>query len=319
MKRIIFILILCGLNANVLKAQDFTDIDNFAKSVKYTRDLEKLTNKLTAPYNDDLSKVRAIFVCLATNIEYDHKKLAKMKSNGYKMKKLYGSKEEIKRQQLEEIQSFIEETLDDRKGVCQDFAYLFQAMCIHAGLECEFVTGTGKNNPAMLGNANMSSKHAWNAVKIDGKWSLMDVTWSTGMEEKEDFGNGFFNLPPTTMIMSHYPTEEKWQLLDSVVSKQYFADMPYIAASFIKYGVSELTPYSGKVQNKSKISFKAQLPESSTILVYKGKVAQKVTFKQEGDTYSLDLKGLSLLGNIDICIKLASGRWERLYTIKLVS
>jgi hypothetical protein len=119
--------------------------------------------------------------------------------------------------------------------------------------------------------------------------------------------------------MSHYPTEEKWQLLDSVVSKQYFADMPYIAASFIKYGVSELTPYSGKVQNKSKISFKAKLPESSTIMVYKGKVAQKVTFKQEGDTYSLDLKGLSLLGNIDICIKLASGRWERLYTIKLVS
>ena len=60
----LFTILIFLLFINVTYSQDYTEIDNYARSVKYTRDLAKLTDKLTSPYSDDLSKVRAIFTCL---------------------------------------------------------------------------------------------------------------------------------------------------------------------------------------------------------------------------------------------------------------
>ncbi|MBK8548021.1 MAG: hypothetical protein IPL63_11810 [Saprospiraceae bacterium] len=313
----LFTILIFLLFVNITYCQDYTEIDQHARSVKYTKDLAKLTDKLTSPYGDELSKVRAIFTCLVNNIEYDHKKLEKMKSSGYKSGKFHGSKEEIKRQRLEQIQEFIEETLEDKKGVCQDYAYLFQAMCFHAGIECEFVTGAGKNNPAYIGKANIPERHAWNAVKIDGKWELVDVTWSTGMGVKEDFGNGFFKLPPQTMIMSHYPTDQKWQLLDTIVSKQFFADLPFLNPGFIKYEVSDIQPFSGKIRPKQSISCKANLPDGSRLAIYKNRVLQKIPVTFDGERYHFDMSEKAIYGMIDVCIMLPTGRVEPLYSLKI--
>jgi transglutaminase/protease-like cytokinesis protein 3 len=305
------------LFVHITYSQDFTEIDNYARSVKYTRDLAKLTDKLTSPYSDDLSKVRAIFTCLVTNIEYDHKKLEKMKDARYKTEKFHGSKEEFMKYRLEQIQEYIKETLEDKKGVCQDYAYLFQAMCLHAGIECEFVTGAGKNNPSYIGKANMPERHAWNAVKIEDKWALVDVTWSTGMGVKEDFGNGFFNLPPQTMIMSHYPSDQKWQLLDTIVSKQFFADLPFLNPGFIKYGVSDIHPFSGKIKPKQSISCRANLPAGSQLAIYKNRVFQKIPVMSDGERYHFDMSEKAIYGMIDVCIMLPNGRVEPLYSLKV--
>ncbi|MBK8626033.1 MAG: hypothetical protein IPN86_10855 [Saprospiraceae bacterium] len=301
----------------VIYGQDYSTIDAHAKSIKYTKDLAKLTDKLTLPYQDDESKVRSIFVWIASNIEYDHKKLAKMQKNGFKKSRFYGSIQEIKAQRLAQIQDFIAETLDDKKGVCQDFSWLFQAMCLHAGIECEFITGAGKTRPTLIGQQNIPAKHAWNAVKMNGKWALMDVTWSTGMGEKEDFGKGFFNLDPKTMIMSHFPDDADWQLLDSVYSKLTFANLPYLYSGFIKYGVSDITPFYGKVNKLDSIGLKISLPEGSKLVISKNRKNTNVPVHYDGYRHYFDFSKSALSGNIDVCILLAEGRVEPLYSLSI--
>ncbi|MBK9735393.1 MAG: hypothetical protein IPO92_10650 [Saprospiraceae bacterium] len=302
-----------------LPGQDYKAIDAHSKSVKYSKDLAKLTNRLIAPYQDEESKVRAIFVWIATNIEYDHKKLNKMKQSGFQKTRFEGSKEEIKLQRLAQIQGFIEETLDDKKGVCQDFSFLFQAMCIHAGIECAFVTGVGKTKPTLIGHPNIQAKHAWNAVKINNKWALMDVTWSTGMGEKVDFGKGFFNIEPKIMIMSHFPDDTEWQLLDSVYSKTTFANLPYLYPGFIKYDVSEISPFDGRVHKKDNIGLKIKLPDGAKLTITKNKKNMDVPVSFDGEKYRFDLSSKSLSGNIDVCIKSSDGYVEPLYGLSVVT
>ena len=55
--------------------------------------------------------------------------------------------------------------LCEQKGVCQSYAYAFNAIAHEAGLDTTMVTGS------LDGGG-----HAWNAVKLDGKWYMLDVT-----------------------------------------------------------------------------------------------------------------------------------------------
>ncbi len=57
-----------------------------------------------------------------------------------------------------------------REGVCQSYAIAFYMMATASGVDCEYVTGTATN-------ALSSGGHAWNRVKIDGKWYYIDCTW----------------------------------------------------------------------------------------------------------------------------------------------
>lgn len=67
------------------------------------------------------------------------------------------------------------------KGVCTAYAGAFQLLAKAMGLESIVVTGT------LNGNRN----HAWNKVKIEGKWCVVDVTSNAGSEVK----NVALNLP----------------------------------------------------------------------------------------------------------------------------
>lgn len=53
--------------------------------------------------------------------------------------------------------------------VCNGYAMATFYLCNKAGVETRFITGIGGNDT--------EENHAWNAVKIDGKWYNMDVTW----------------------------------------------------------------------------------------------------------------------------------------------
>ena len=58
-------------------------------------------------------------------------------------------------------------------GVCQDYAELFQEMCLRAGIPCELVSGVAGGGP-----------HAWNRVYVDGKWFHVDCTWDDPIGKK---------------------------------------------------------------------------------------------------------------------------------------
>ena len=56
-------------------------------------------------------------------------------------------------------------------SVCEGYAKAYKYLLNSAGIECEILQGTGKNSS---GN---TESHAWNAVYLDNKWYLVDVTW----------------------------------------------------------------------------------------------------------------------------------------------
>lgn len=65
----------------------------------------------------------------------------------------------------------LEGAVFDGVVVCVGYSYMFQAMAIDAGLEAVFVAGTVDGSA--LG-------HAWNKVKVDGEWKIVDTTWNDG-------------------------------------------------------------------------------------------------------------------------------------------
>lgn len=69
--------------------------------------------------------------------------------------------------------------LINHRGVCLGYAGAFKLLAQEMGLESIVVTGT------LNGNQN----HAWNKVKIDGKWCVVDVTSNDGQDMKNVFLN----------------------------------------------------------------------------------------------------------------------------------
>ena len=62
----------------------------------------------------------------------------------------------------------------DRKGVCYDYSEFFYALCTKAGIRCQLI----------YGRAN-GGEHAWNRVRINGKWKYIDVTWNDETGSKD--------------------------------------------------------------------------------------------------------------------------------------
>ena len=65
--------------------------------------------------------------------------------------------------------------------VCEGYAKALKYLANAVGIECEIVQGTAINN------SGKSESHAWNAVKINDTWYLVDATWDDPIFS----GNGY--------------------------------------------------------------------------------------------------------------------------------
>lgn len=86
--------------------------------------------------------------------------------------------------------------LVDRKAVCLGYATAFQLLCDLAGVECITVVGAAFFS---------EEDHAWNMVRLDGKWYCVDVTWDAN--GREQLGSGYqwryFNVTSDEMAKNH--------------------------------------------------------------------------------------------------------------------
>ncbi len=67
--------------------------------------------------------------------------------------------------------------LIDGTAVCGGYSYAFKALADEAGLESVYVTG-------YLDNTN---RHAWNKVRVDGTWRIVDTTWNDSEGERNKY------------------------------------------------------------------------------------------------------------------------------------
>lgn len=135
---------------------------------------------ITSDMKSDFDKVFAIHNWLIFNIDYDH---------NYK-------------------NYYTEETLRDRVGVCQGYAYAFREMCTLVGIETTIVGGTGTTSDGSI------ESHAWNQVKIDGVWYNVDVTWddpSNGPTKNPNDHSGnrydYFLVSNSTLYKNHQASQ----------------------------------------------------------------------------------------------------------------
>ena len=93
--------------------------------------------------------------------------------------------------------------LIDGRSVCEGYARSTKILCELCGLDCYFVTGYCNNDPVGGG-------HAWNLVKVDGKWYQLDTTWNDGGNNKDYFlvTDDFMSIS-RDWDRNRYPASEK--------------------------------------------------------------------------------------------------------------
>ena len=160
-----------------------------------------------------------------------------------------------------------EAVLRDRIAVCAGYARLFDAMSREVGLESEVVSGRtrtdGDELPPSLRDSD--TNHAWNAVKLEGRWHLLDPTWGAGSVTEErkfvrDPNDEWFVVDPAVFIYSHLPAEEKWQLLDSPVSRSDFENLPNLRPEFFNLGLELLEPRWGRFECDGEVLVEVRSP-----------------------------------------------------------
>jgi hypothetical protein len=208
MKIIKFILLFTLFNQTVFGQKStknlYTQVDKKALQLpdSLTTTTSQIANYINSNFVTDEEKCRAIFVWVASNIQYDI-------DNMYAMN--FYEKQEEK----------IAKSLKTKKGICINYASLFTDICVKSGLKSVIVEGYTKQN-----GFTDYIPHAWSAALIDSSWFLFDPTWGSGYVSNGKFNkkinNEYFKASPTTIIKSHIPFDYLWQFLNYPITNQEF-------------------------------------------------------------------------------------------------
>jgi hypothetical protein len=204
---LLFLLIIHTVAFTQIANYDFSSVDSYVKGLPKSeaRSLDVLAKALTINAKNDLEKVRSIYVWLGMNVSYDLK--------SFKSGRVPDQTPEV--------------ILKYRIAVCQGYSELLKRLCILNNIPCEIIPGYSKGYGYKEGKKLKSTDHAWNAVKVDGKWHLIDATWGAGyVDGKENyinmFSNDHFLTDPKKFIMKHLPSDPMWQLTPTEISLSTF-------------------------------------------------------------------------------------------------
>lgn len=178
-----------------------------------------------------------------------------------------------------------EEVLKNRSGVCEGHANLFMELCREGGIEAVRVLGFSRGyapNP----DAGVRPNHAWNAVKVDGQWRLVDVTWGAGGVNAKGFTKRFdeyyFFPSPEGFIFHHFPDEPRWQLLDPPVTAEAFLAWPTVDLQLFRFGI-DVRALQTAIRDKDVRSFvKTYDPRGAAIRLVDVPVQKEL---KAGETY----------------------------------
>ncbi|XP_034050718.1 kyphoscoliosis peptidase [Thalassophryne amazonica] len=191
--------------------------------------VKTIVQSITQTARNELERLRAIWVWLCHNIEYD--------VSGY-----LGQSEKL---------SSPEEVIAAGRGVCCGYSSLCLQMCREVGIECQEVPGHSKGVGYRLGKSlkNVKSDHLWNAVLLGGQWFLLDACWGAGRVDMEHesfvkrFDDFYFLTDPEQFIESHFPDDKKWQLLDMPITLEEFERRVFKTSAFFTMALRLIQPH----------------------------------------------------------------------------
>ncbi len=123
-------------------------LDITLEDIKCVEQLKEILASLNLDEKSELDAEKIVFNYVLEHMEYDH--------------------DALKDDTLAEEYNVnaLQHALEG-KGVCANYAVLFDALCDLQGINCFEINGLGKGEA-----------HGWNLVEIDGTYMLCDATWS---------------------------------------------------------------------------------------------------------------------------------------------
>ena len=184
--------------------------------------------------------------------------------------------------------------------MCQGYSALFNALAKSAGLEVVTISGWAKGYSYNAGDQiSGPTNHAWNAVKINGGWYLIDSTWGAGsiVEQRfvREFDEGYFLTPPERFIYNHLPEDSKWQLLSTSVSKSEFSALPCIHSGFFLYGIELGNNAQSVINAEGSLTMTFTVPSSTYLMarLSQGNIELAETFtsaRRSGSQYQINAR-----------------------------
>lgn len=214
---------------------------------KYFTSIDKLAEKIQSDFQTDYDKARAVYVWVAHNITYDLKAKSNPKTIVIESKSTFEFEKKVNRLKSKRIN----QTFRSKKGVCQHYSELYQAIAEKVGLKVQFLSGNAKTTENQIGMSSKMSDHAWNAVWANERWMLVDATWGSGYtltdENKfvKEYNDFYFDTPPSLFFKKHFPETGKW--LNQVLDRNTYESYPLYYNFFSKKGI-ELDPDIGIIE-----------------------------------------------------------------------
>ncbi len=232
------------------KADYYNKIDNkiFVLSKNKNLPFDSIVTNVMRTYPKNEDRVRAYYTWIALNITYDTERLRTLQENRWSYMRKDSSQE-------------ADPVFRKKKAVCEGFSKLMIKFCEASNIPCHMVIGYTKMPD---GEIMTDILHAWNAVKIDDTWRLLDVTWSNGYvglygTYYRHFSDKYFIENTANFYEDHLPLDPQWQLSDKPISKNYF----FRTDTLNKYFVGAAFSFNDSIS-----LYKKQSPDNQAWLDY---------------------------------------------------
>ncbi|MDM8546179.1 transglutaminase domain-containing protein [Candidatus Venteria ishoeyi] len=266
--------ILNVINLDVLRRKTYNQIDQHARKTPESAEktLKNLAVYLTQPATNEFEKARAIYVWITHNITYNTADL----HSGY----------------FTNLSA--EKVLQNQQTICEGYANLFQMLGNYAGLETRKITGYSKGYSDLLKVISSSdSNHAWNAIKIQGNWYLIDSTWGAGYVDGKNtfvrkFNEHYFLASPKEFIYTHFPENSHWQLLEKKLTFEEYTNLVYLRPAFFDNNLLLNSHYKYLIKTNDELTIILSAPDDVSLLAELEQYGKKlnksfITIKKHGE------------------------------------
>ncbi|MCP4443558.1 MAG: hypothetical protein GY810_32040 [Aureispira sp.] len=213
-------------NVEFPERNQFQAIDDYAFQVPKNKyeSVADLADYLSQGASTELEKARIAFSWIANNIKYD--------DDGFNSED-YGDLSP-------------ENVLKTNVAVCSGFSTLYEELCKELGLEAKSISGYSKGYSYTRGEVFDETTHAWNAVKVDGKWKLLDPTWGSSSAQNVNgkavstskFKPYWFDTDPYEFLFKHLPEDSEDQFIPDPLSKEEYEQIDFKDINLFQLGVS---------------------------------------------------------------------------------
>ncbi|KAJ2661912.1 hypothetical protein IWW48_002143 [Coemansia sp. RSA 1200] len=176
------------------------------------------------PFNKPIERIRAAFVWIASNVQYDGS--------------IAESNDEFERNEAPSA------VLQRRRSRGPGFAYLFDAMMRALGIESHAIRGYLRQPlDTCRGPVLPAANHVWNVVCLDGEYRIVDsasAAKSHPLNAECKVDSWFFLASPKEAIFTHFPLAPEDQFIDPIVTLPIFWMLPYVRPAYFQTRVKLL-------------------------------------------------------------------------------